>query len=216
MRGTVLFVHGLWMSGAESLLLKRRLAGHGWMLRVFAYSSLAEPVPRIAKRCARYAQTLASRTLAPVHLVGHSLGGLVIYRIFESQMLEPDRFSGDFCRVVFIGTPVMGSQSGRVLAQMGPARALLGKAGAAELLDEMPRRWDHSVQLGIIAGNRPAGLGRLITRLEGPNDGTVAVAETQLPGASAHCVLPESHTSLLMSAQTAEQIAAFLETGKFQ
>jgi pimeloyl-ACP methyl ester carboxylesterase len=216
MRGTVLFVHGLWMTGAEAFLLKRRLASHGWRLRAFPYSSLAEPMPRIARRCARYAQMLAGRTLAPVHLVGHSLGGLVIYRMFELGLLAPDRFSGDFCRVLFLGTPVKGSQSGRVLAQMGAPRALLGKAGASELLEDTPRSWPHVAQLGIIAGNRSRGLGRLIARLEGQNDGTVAVEETQLPGATAHCVVSESHTSMLMSEQVAEAVAHFLDTGGFQ
>jgi pimeloyl-ACP methyl ester carboxylesterase len=216
MRGTVLFVHGLWMTGAEAFLLKRRLSAQGWALRVFPYSSLAEPMPRIARRCARYAQTLARRTLAPVHLVGHSLGGLVIYRMFELGLLAPNRFSGDFCRVLFLGTPVNGTQTGRVLAQMGAPRALLGKAGALELLDDMPRTWIHAAQLGVIAGNSPRGLGRLITRLDGPNDGTVAVEETKLPGATAHCVVSESHTSMLMSVQVAEAVARFLDTGHFQ
>jgi pimeloyl-ACP methyl ester carboxylesterase len=211
----VLFVHGLWMTGAESFLLRRRLAAEGWALRVFPYSSLAEPMDRVAPRCARYALQLARRTLAPVHLVGHSLGGLVIYRMFETGLLAPDRFSGDFCRVVFLGTPVRGSQTGRVLARFGAGRALLGAVGAAELIDDAPRRWRHSAQLGIIAGNKPQGLGRLVTRLEGPNDGTVAVAETELLGATGHCVLPVSHSAMWLSPLVVEQIASFLNEGKF-
>src|SRR5687767_5492211 len=75
LRGTVLFVHGLWLSGAESFLIRRRLAGHGWALRVLPYSSLVESLDSVARRCARLARSLAMRTLQPVHLVGHSLGG---------------------------------------------------------------------------------------------------------------------------------------------
>ena len=215
-RGTVLFVHGLWMSGAESFLLKRHLAAHGWNLRVFPYSSLAEPMPSIAARCARFAQQLSRRTLAPVHLVGHSLGGLVIYRMFETGLLEPDRFSGDFCRVVFMGTPIQGSRSGRALAGIAPLRALLGNAGTQEFMQEMPRRWEHKAQLGVIAGDNPHGLGRLLTRLPGPSDGTVAISETDIAGATDRCVVHASHTGLLVNAEAAEQIASFLASGYFR
>jgi pimeloyl-ACP methyl ester carboxylesterase len=215
-RGTVLFVHGLWMSGAESFLLKRHLSARGWNLRVFPYSSLAEPMPRIAGRCARYALQVARRTLAPVHLVGHSLGGLVIYRMFETGLLAPDRFSGDFCRVVFMGTPVRGSQSGRTLARLTPLRALLGAAGTDELLQDLPRRWEHKAQLGVIAGDNPHGLGRLLTRLPGPNDGTIAVSETAIEGATDRCMVHASHMGMLVSPEAAQQITSFLEVGHFE
>lgn len=203
------------MTGAESFLLGRHLATHGWALRVFPYSSLAEPMERVARRCASQALELARRTLQPVHLVGHSLGGMVIYRLFETGLLAPDRFSGDFCRVVFMGTPVRGSQSARVLARSGPGRRLLGAVGGSLLTEGVPDRWPFSAQLGIIAGNRPRGLGRLLSHFDAPNDGTVAVAETELTGATDRCVLPVSHSGMWMSTEVASQVAAFLERGRF-
>src|SRR4030095_12558667 len=140
----------------------------GWALRVFPYSSLAESMDSIARRCARMALTMASRTLQPVHLVGHSLGGIVIYRMFETGLLAPDRFSGDFCRVVFMGTPARGSRSARVLAEYGAASRLLGLAGARDLLHGLPERWPFAPQLGIVAGNRARGLGRVETGVVSP------------------------------------------------
>ena len=98
-------------------------------------------MPRIARRCARYALACwRGARSRPCTWSGHSLGGLVIYRMFETGLLAPDRFSGDFCRVVFMGTPVRGSQSGRTLARITPLRRLLGEAGTAELLEDLPRR----------------------------------------------------------------------------
>jgi pimeloyl-ACP methyl ester carboxylesterase len=214
-RGTVLFIHGLWMTGAESLFLRRHLAAQGWALRVFPYSSLTESMDRVARRCAQHALALARRTLQPVHLVGHSLGGMVIYRMFETGLLAPDRFSGDFCRVVFLATPVRGSVSARVLAQSVTGRRLLGSVGGAILTEGVPGGWPFSAQLGTIAGNRPRGLGRLLSRLREPNDGTVAVTETEIDGATDHCVLPVSHTGMWMSAAVAGQVASFLENGRF-
>jgi pimeloyl-ACP methyl ester carboxylesterase len=209
------FVHGLWLSGAESFLLRRRLAQHGWRLRVLPYSSLGEQPDSVARRCARQVAQLAERTAKPVHLLGHSLGGLLIYRMFDLGLLEADRFSGDFCRVIFLGTPCAGTRTGQALARWRYGRQLLGQAGAAELLDARPRRWRFEAQLGVIAGNLPLGLGRLLTKLEEPHDGTVCVAETQLEGATARCVLPVSHTGLWIDPAVAREIVRFLESGAF-
>jgi pimeloyl-ACP methyl ester carboxylesterase len=211
----VLFVHGLWMTGAESFLLRRQLAAHGWALRVFPYSSMGESMDRVARRCARHALQLAQRTEGPVHLLGHSLGGIVIYRMLETGLLAPDRFSGDFCRVVFMGTPVRGSRSARALAGYGAASRLLGLAGARDLVHGLPERWPFAPQLGIVAGNRARGLGRMLTRFDEPNDGTVAVAETMLDGAADHCVLPVSHTGMWLSPVVVGKVARFLESCHF-
>ena len=49
----------------------------------------------------------------------------------------------------------------------------------------------------------------------GPNDGTICVEETELPGAADRIVLPVSHTGILFSAEAARQTASFLATGRF-
>lgn len=215
LRGTVLFVHGLWLTGAESFFIRRRLAARGWSMRVLPYSSMAESMDVVARRCARFAHALARRTLQPVHLVGHSLGGLVIYRMFELGLLEPDRFSGDFCRVVFMGTPVRGSQSARVVAGSGITARLLGGVGSVWLQRGVPEGWKFPAQLGIIAGTAGVGLGRLLAPFSGPNDGTVSVAETRIEGATDCCELPVSHTGMWMSRDVADRLVRFLETGRF-
>lgn len=212
----MLFVHGLWMTGAESFLLKRHLAALGLALAVLPYSSMSETMESVARRCARRALTLASRTLLPVHLVGHSLGGIVIYHAFEQGLLAPNRFSGDFCRVVFMGSPVRGSQSARSLARYEPARQLLGRTGGQDLVQGLPASWPFAAQLGVIAGTRSIGLGHLVTRFDGPNDGTVAVAETVIEGATDRIELPVTHMALPLSGDVAAQVAAFLEHGRFE
>ena len=211
----MLFVHGLWMTGAESFLLRRHLAAHGLRLTVLPYSSLAESMDVVARRCANRALAIARRTLQPVHLVGHSLGGLIIYRAFELGLLPAARFSGEFCRVVFMGSPVRGSQSARVLAAAGPAKRLLGQLGGAVLPQGVPPHWPFAAQLGTIAGTNPRGPGRLLSSFTGPNDGTVAVAETLVDGATDHCEVKATHAGLWMSGEAADQVASFLENGRF-
>lgn len=203
------------MTGAESFLMRRHLAARGWALRVFPYSSLGETMDQVARRCARFALSLAQRTLQPVHLLGHSLGGLVIYRMFETGVLAPDRFSGDFCRVVFLGTPVRGSQAARFLAGHEAVRGLLGGVGRDDLLHGVPANWPFKAQLGVIAGSLPVGLGRVLTTLPDSNDGTVAVAETELAGATDRCVLPVSHTGMWLSSEVAARVAHFYDCGSF-
>jgi hypothetical protein len=60
------------------------------------------------------------------------------------------------------------------------------------------------------------GLGRLFADFDADHDGTVSVAETQLPGARDHIVMPTSHTGLLFSADVADQAAHFLSNGAFR
>ena len=82
---------------------------------------------------------------------------------------------------------------------------------ANEWATEVCRRRD----VGVVAGSVPVGLGRVAGRFDGPSDGTVAVAETELEGARDHIVLPVSHTSMMIYRQVADQAGAFLKRGEF-
>jgi hypothetical protein len=76
-------------------------------------------------------------------------------------------------------------------------------------------RWQGSQPVGSIAGRLPVGLGFAIGALSSPHDGTVSVAETELPGLTDHCVVPATHTGLLFSEQAAAQAIAFLRGARF-
>jgi hypothetical protein len=86
---------------------------------------------------------------------------------------------------------------------------------AEELLEDRTRRWDVGRPLGIIAGTRSAGMGRLLLSFDEANDGTVTVGETKIDGASGHLCLPVTHSSMLFSARVARATADFLEHGTF-
>jgi hypothetical protein len=51
--------------------------------------------------------------------------------------------------------------------------------------------------------------------LPGEHDGTVAVAETVIDGATDRLVVPVSHTGLVVSRAVARQVCAFLQDGHF-
>jgi hypothetical protein len=75
--------------------------------------------------------------------------------------------------------------------------------------------WTVERELGVIAGSLSAGIGRFVSDLPEPNDGTVAVEETRIQGMTDHVVLPVTHTGMLASAEVADRTARFLETGRF-
>jgi pimeloyl-ACP methyl ester carboxylesterase len=153
--------------------------------------------------------TIAAIEAPQVHLIGHSLGGLVIQRCLERYpVARPGR-------VVFIGAPVAGSRAARHLARRRWGRRLLGAACAQELLTEHPQRWDVGRELGIIAGTTPLGLARLLMSFQEPNDGVVAVSETRLTGASEFLTVPNTHSGMLWSTRVARDAGSFLEYGCF-
>ncbi|HYM43633.1 MAG TPA: hypothetical protein VET46_12810, partial [Steroidobacteraceae bacterium] len=59
------------------------------------------------------------------------------------------------------------------------------------------------------------GLGQFFAHFDEENDGTIAVSETRLPGATDHIVLPVSHLGMLVSARVAHEAGAFLTQGHF-
>jgi hypothetical protein len=71
------------------------------------------------------------------------------------------------------------------------------------------------VEIGVIAGIRPVGLGRLIPGLAQPNDGVIAVSETRIADVKDSISLDINHSGMLLSPTCAEQITSFLKTGNF-
>lgn len=205
----IILVHGLWMTGLELFMLRRRLSAVAGLPAVtFSYPTLAGSLDQHASALAAFARRQGA---GRVHFVGHSLGGLVILRTLQQ--------AADFVggRAVLIGSPLQGSHAAREVLRVMPfARSLLGDAIYQECVETQSRCWDGSCDVGVIAGSRGMGLGRLFASLEGEHDGTVRVAETQLPGARDHIVLPVSHSGMVLSSEVARQAGWFLQTGRFQ
>ncbi|MBV8806242.1 MAG: alpha/beta hydrolase [Sinobacteraceae bacterium] len=203
----VVYVHGLWMSGGESLLLRRRLAREfGMEVHPFRYAAAGWSMGEITARLQRFVRDLSATRL---HFVGHSLGGLVIYRFLEHYPEQPPG------RVVFLGTPSVASRAAVQASHIRLVASLMGRPVADELLRPRDRRWQASRELGIIAGTQPLGVGQILAKFDEDCDGTIAVSETQLPGATDHITLPVSHLGMLVSARVARETGSFLQEGRF-
>lgn len=204
----VVFVHGLFLNGAEFTLLRRRLAKrYGFEFHRFNYPTVRGSMDDTLAALGRFVDRVAADR---VHFVGHSLGGIVLCRYFERATPARDG------RVVMLGSPLLGSRSARAVARHAWLRRVIGPLVASELLDEaQPRHWSTPRDLGLIAGTSPLGLGRFFAHFEEPCDGTVGLSETLLPGHADHLALPVSHMGMLASPLVAEHVGRFLETGRF-
>ena len=202
----VVLVHGLWTHGALMLWVARRMVRAGYTVHCYSYPSVRLNLAQNASRLAAYCQTLGAR---PLHLVGHSMGGLLIARMLD----QPHRL--EVGRVVFMGSPFYDSHTARRLSRVRIGRAAVGASIAEWLRGARPLNLAR-YEIGVIAGNRGVGLGMMVAPdLPAPHDGTVSVAETQVPGARDHIVLRVSHTEMVMSNPVVRQVCAFLQRGRF-
>ena len=212
-RGTVILVHGVWMTGLELQWMARGLRRAGYRVYTFRYPSLRRGLAGNAALLAAFVARIPQED-APLHFLGHSLGGLVIRRMLENH--RSSRFEAS--RFLASGTPFMGSRTAEVLLNGSRLGAyLVGRCFVPALPAEEPppASWTLPQALGIIAGTYPFGVGRLFTSLPLPNDGVVTVRETMLPGATDHCTLPVNHTALTFAPAAIRQATLFLDNGRF-
>lgn len=208
----LLFVHGLWMPGPESALFRRRVAAAlGARSEVFTWRTTQESSEVVIDRLAARIRELAPREL---HLVGHSLGGIAVLQLLAHHPAQPPG------RVVLLGSPTAGSLTAeKFSARFPPGQRLLGPFLREQVMARQPgstRIWDHPDRpLGVIAGTRSVGLGRFVAGFNEPNDGTVALRETEIEGATDRLTLPVSHFGMLVSREVARQTARFLRDGRF-
>ncbi len=210
----VILLHGLWMPGIVMAPLASRLAARGYRTHVFEYASRRKPIGMHAERLARFAREAAGG--APVHFVGHSLGGLVVLAALGDA--PGHAHAPEAAAIVLLGTPARGCMAGRRLAQAAAGRWMLGESEAL-WKEGRVARWGAQLHdgapLGVIAGSVPIGLGRMLGRLPGVNDGVVRLEETDVEGMADRIVLPVGHSELIFSARVAAQTAQFLEHGRF-
>lgn len=205
-RDTVVFIHGLWMTGMELFFLRRMVRDAGYATEQFSYRTMAGTLDENARSLRDFLQAVPD---GPVHLVAHSLGGLLTLYLFDQLKF---RTNG---KLVFLGSPVCGSQAARAFASNRLGEVILGRSGQEGLLQESRPEWRHANPLGIIAGTRGLGVGAAVSDLEKPNDGAVAVSETRIPGAHDRIEMEVTHASMLMSRAVGEQVIHFLRESRF-
>lgn len=204
-RDTVVLVHGLWMHGWVMRLMGMRLRRCGFHPAFFSYPSMRSSLSQNALLLSNFVAGIAAPR---IHFIGHSLGGLLVLQMLAEY---PEKRTG---RVILAGSPYNASYVGTRLSRGRPGRYILGRSMLQWLGQKAPKG-DAQYELGVIAGCKSMGGGRLIFRLPHPNDGVVTVEETQMPEITDRIVLDVSHSGMLLSAGLVRQACSFLRRGHF-
>ncbi|NMG75783.1 esterase/lipase family protein [Aromatoleum diolicum] len=202
---TVVLVHGLWMHGLVFGLMRRRLGRYGFATQTWSYPSVRHGLAANAQGLARFLASLEADT---IHLVGHSLGGLLV---LSTLARHPDP---RVRRVVLMGPPYGGSRSAATLMRVPGFSAIVGRSMRDWLATPPPQGLD-GIDIGVLAGCRGLGLAGTLVRLPKPNDGVVMVDETRVAQARDTITLTVNHTEMLFSRHCTDQVAAFLRSGAF-
>ena len=105
----VVLLHGIWMRGFSLAALRARLSKAGYASHLFEYASVVHgPEPSVQRLIEKVAQLRAQC----VHLVGHSLGGLIALQAARRGGALPPG------HVVCLGSPLKGSAAARRFAAM--------------------------------------------------------------------------------------------------
>jgi hypothetical protein len=217
-RPLVVLLHGLARTRLSMSGLALHLGRAGFTTWSRTYPSrtlsIAASAEHIADAIAR--ELPADRPLAAVT---HSLGGILI-RHLASRV--------PFSRVVMLAPPNRGSRLSRALRDGPMYRWFFGKAGQelAVGTEAEPGSWPAlPPSTAVIAGTRaqlswnPTGWVSRRARIFAPgepNDGTLAVAETQIDGVAAFTTVDASHSWIMNHPAARALVVRFLDTGTLE
>ncbi|MBP2280458.1 pimeloyl-ACP methyl ester carboxylesterase [Psychrobacter sp. PL19] len=220
-KNRTILIHGLHQTIRIMRPLAKRLQAQGLNTHQYGYRSVRDGIRTNSQRLNTWLENHHNPD-QPIDLVGHSLGGLII-RDFVTHYPQ-----WQIGRCVTLGTPHIGSVCADYIWRLAPA--IVGQS-YIDALDGTAAPLPEHITLGVIAGNRPYGLGQLflqyhkrkLRKANDPSledhlvhDGTVYVQETKLAAATDHLILPVSHTGMLGNPAVAEQTGYFLQYGVFK
>lgn len=190
--------------------LARDLQRAGYRVSNVGYPTRRHDVQGLVEHYVRPA-VAACGTARPVHVVTHSLGGILIRQYLQHNGLPPGS------RIVMLAPPNQGSEVADHVRRWPPYRWLMGPVG--QQLGTGPDGIVHrlrpiDVDVGVIAARR--SLQPWFSRLlPGEDDGAVSVASTRLPEMRDFIVTDSTHSLMMFNAEVRRQVLQFLEKGHF-
>ena len=207
----VILLHGMAQTSLSMAPLAHDLKRAGYQVRNIGYPTRPHDVGELAERYLRPAIESAG-TQQPVHLVTHSLGGILA----RWHLQDHDLPEGS--RIVMLAPPNHGSEVADYVRHWPIYRWFMGQVG--QQLGTGPDSIVHrlgpiSAEVGVIAGKH--SLQPWFSWLiPGEDDGTVSVASTHLDEMCDFLVVNASHTLLMFNRQVRRQVTHFLREGCFR
>ena len=208
----VVLLHGLGRSESAMLLLESHLLDAGFDVYNFGYPSNDQPPGVLVDMVSAEIDSCCAGNDRTMHLVGHSLGGLLI------RAYLVDRRPTNLGRVVLLGSPNKGSEladesdaiSTVLLDLAGPAARALG-TGEEDFAAGLP---PPDFPVGVIAGTRDNPVSNQWLPL--PNDGMVSVESARLEGMTDFTEFNVTHWGLRNDGEVADQVVFFLNNEHFR
>lgn len=208
----VLLLHGLGRTRFSMNAIARNLEKQGYTTLNCGYPSTRQNIQQLVKGYVAQAVTECKRRNAvKIHVVTHSLGGILIRAYLQNNSLPKGS------RIVMLSPPNHGSEIADFIKKIRLFQWILGPSVRQLGTDpeSIPNRLKPiPYQTGIITGNVSSdpwftGL------IQGAHDGKVSVASARLDGMRDFLVVPSGHTFIMQSRSTIHQILAFLKLGRF-
>ncbi len=212
----VILLHGLIRSPDSMSTMAESLEDAGFRVANTGYPSRDHTIDELAPKALKSGidqciKTLDANTESQIHIVTHSLGGILTRVYLHDHTIER------LGRVVMLGPPNQGSEAVDELKGVPGFDVINGPAGSqlGTDADSVPRKLGAvDFEVGVIAGSN--SMNPLLSHLlPDEDDGKVSVAATRVEGMQDFITLPVTHTFMMRDEEVLRQTLHFLIHGRF-
>lgn len=210
-RECAILLHGLSRTHRSMAAIEGMLARNGYDVFNIGYPSRKYPIALLAEEIGRRIHDLNTAAYAHVHVVTHSMGGIILRKILKKDSIP------HLGRVVMLSPPNQGSEVVDRLKHWPLFRLLNGPAGGelGTAPDDLPGRLGGvDFDLGVIVGRKTVNW-ILSTIIPGENDGKVSTQRARVPGMRDFLVVDATHPFIMRNPVVLDEILGYLRNGKF-
>ena len=208
---TVVLIHGLARGNIAMKAMAKRIVAAGYNVQQVGYKSMGETPELVLNDVTEQINACCATLETPVHLVGHSLGG-ILARAYLGENSLPNLKS-----VVLIGSPNKGTPIVDAFKEKWWMK-LVGDVALS--LNTENKGFLNSLKapdypLGVIAGVVKEG-GLFSDDIPGDDDGLVPLESTKVEGMNDFIILNVGHGKMRDDETVIAQLLHYLKEGKFK